>query len=90
MPMRTVSVVLAAGWFAAAAVNQCLALSETLNLPGWFGERSLSVTFCKPSVSVLNCQRLPDAPTGASAPTRWAAIVAVSVSASETVTGSLV
>src|SRR5262249_60944914 len=75
-PIWTVRVVSDALWFAAAAVNQCFVLTESLNMPGWREARFCSVTFCRPSAGVLNCHFLTDVPCGGGVPTDWLAQVA--------------
>src|SRR5262245_9137566 len=89
-PIWTVRVVSDALWFAAAAVNQCFVLTESLNMPGWRDARFCSATFCRPSVRVLNCHFVTDLPCGGSVPTDWLAMGAVSLSPRDTVTGSVV
>jgi hypothetical protein len=80
----------AAGWSAAAAVNQRLAVTVTVNVPGRDGARSISFTFSRPSVfaGALYCHSRPDRPTGASVTTCWT-IGVLSPSSSRIVTGSL-
>src|SRR5262249_23898050 len=83
-PIWTVRVVSDALWFAAAAVNQCFVLTESLNMPGWRDARFCSATFCRPSVGVLNCHFLPDVPCGGSGPTDWLAMVGRALSPGDT------
>ena len=84
-PNDTVTTVFVAESFAAAALNQPLALTPSLKTPP---PTSLSFTCWTPLAFVLNAQDRPEDPAGGSGPTSCSAIGMESGSSSRTVTAS--